>query len=70
MNIKVKADKILFDRFKNLGGKIDDAGALVQNDMELPAYEILMKLVEVQKVILELNQLVEDTRGHILGRNH
>lgn len=64
--MKVKADRELFERFRDLGDEVQSAGALVQNNVEMDENEALVLIAQANRLVSKLQKLVDDTRTHVM----
>ena len=65
--LKIKANQKLFDKWKLVGRQVELLSAIVQNDMELPAEEIIDWQERVDKAIRDLEILKSMTLKEIEG---
>lgn len=66
VKIPVKANEHIFNRWRRLAYKIDQSNALVQNDIETDVFEVQEWKAGVEKLQVELKELLEDTTRYIL----
>lgn len=69
MKTKVKSNEKLFDKFRDLGLRLQNLGCIVQNDMTLEHYEVSDFISDMNNLKLDIEALKQSVINHIAKCN-